>query len=438
MSLLYFRNCREMPRKRKNIQAGKEKRTLKTSQVEKTQVQNNPEERSQQDNDNERISCKCNKLWKQNRLLAHIKRDKKCGSKYTEQEIEDIKKVSKENNYLRKVAKRKEIQNDAEKKKIHNKKEALRKRDARAKIQNDVEKHKIKKQNNSTRMGIARAKARAKIQNDVRERLIKFRRECQYGPIFTCICCMRDLFRKTVKKVTAAYLNSIGMVKEYLQIDENGDLKNDLKVHGEHYICQNCCRYLQKGEMPLICAKNGLEYAPIPSCLQIENLERQMICKDLVFIKIRHLPSYSRMPAINDHVINVPIDDDDIIKTVTSLPRTKLTNGLVTVGLKRDMAIKKFHKLQLIRPDKICEAISYLKENHPSYANIDILSLDEWRKQFYAEECDDTENTGENTEDDSSNASQIVEEAPEKSIYNFATCLIPDNPLSDVVGKYIF
>ena len=150
------------------------------------------------------------------------------------------------------------------------------------------------------------------------------------------------------------------------------------------------------------------------------------------------------MPAIYDHVINVPIGDDDIIKTVTSLPRTQLTNGLVTVGLKRDMAIKKFHKLQLIRPDKICEAISHLKENHPSYANIDILSLDEWRKQFYAEECDDTENTGEdtentgeNSEDDSSSASQIVEDTSEKSIYNFATCLIPDNPLSDVVGKNI-
>ena len=540
MSILRFRYGKEMPRKRKNIQTGQDKKTLKTIQVEKTQVQSNLEERFQQDNDNERISCKCNKLWAQNRLLAHIKRDKKCGSKYTEQEIENIKKISKENDHLRKVAKRREIQNDAGKKDIHNQKEALRKKDARAKIQNDAEKKKIRNQKEalmkkdarakiqsdaenkknhnqkealrkkSARAKIqsdaenkkvhsqkdalrkkdarykiqsdaenkkvhsqkdalrkkdarakiqndagkkrihnqkevlrkkdARAKTRAKIRNDVHERLIKFRRECQYGPIFTCICCMRDLFRKTVKKVTAAYinfLNSIGMVKEYLQIDENGDLKNDLKVHGDHYICQNCCRYLQKEEMPLICAKNGLEYSPIPSCLQIENLERQMICKDLVFIKIRKLPSYARMPAINDHVINVPIDDDDIIKTVTSLPRTHLTNGLVTVGLKRDMAIKNFHKLQLIRPDKICEAITYLKDNHPSYANIDVLSLEEWRKQFFAEECDDTEITGENSEDDSSNAGQIVEDASEKSIYNFATCLIPDNPLSDVVGKNI-
>ena len=144
------------------------------------------------------------------------------------------------------------------------------------------------------------------------------------------------------------------------------------------------------------------------------------------------------MPAIYDHVINVPIGDDDIIKTVTALPRTQLTNGLVTVGLKRDMGIKKFHKLELIRPEKICEALLYLKNNHPSYANIDISSLDEWRRQFNEEEYDDTENTGENSEDVSSNSEQIVEDTTEKSIYNFATCLIPDNPLSDVVGKNIF
>ena len=144
------------------------------------------------------------------------------------------------------------------------------------------------------------------------------------------------------------------------------------------------------------------------------------------------------MPAIYDHVINVPIGDDDIIKTVTALPRTQLTNGLVTVGLKRDMGIKKFYKLELIGPDKICKALLYLKKNHPSYANIDISSLDEWRRLFNEEEYDDTENTGENSEDVSSNSGQIVEDTTEKSIYNYATCLIPDNPLSDVVGKNIF
>ena len=80
---LHFRYGSEMATKRKNVQNGNEK----TSQGKKTQVESNPEEIFQQDNGgntNERISCKCNKLWEQNRLLAHIKRDSNCGSKYTD------------------------------------------------------------------------------------------------------------------------------------------------------------------------------------------------------------------------------------------------------------------------------------------------------------------------------------------------------------------
>ena len=80
-----------MPPKRKNVQNGNKK----NSRGKKTKVESNPEERFQQNNDgntNERISCKCNKLWEQNRLLAHIKRDSNCRAKYTEEEIEAIKK----------------------------------------------------------------------------------------------------------------------------------------------------------------------------------------------------------------------------------------------------------------------------------------------------------------------------------------------------------
>ena len=129
-----------MPAKRKNIQKG----NGKNSQGKKTKVESNPEERFQQDNGsntNERISCKCNKLWVQKRLLTHIKRDSNCRSKYTEEEIEAIDKVSKET--------------AAQKRKLWNK-------NARAKIQNDEEKQKIQKQKDSKRKKIARAK----IKND--------------------------------------------------------------------------------------------------------------------------------------------------------------------------------------------------------------------------------------------------------------------------------
>ena len=215
-----------------------------------------------------------------------------------------------------------------------------------------------------------------KQTSTMRGQILNFRHECQHGPIFVCICCMRDMFKRGVKKITPSYEAFLrgSDVFKYLQTEEftsnitskgkakkirlmmKKRFKENLRVHGEHYLCSNCYRYLKKLEMPPICAKNSLEYADIPDCLQLTNLERQMICKDLVFIKIRQLPR-CRMDAMNDRVINVPIEDDDIIKTVTSLPRTEKNNGMITVGLKRDLSLKNFHKLQMIRPAKVHEAL---------------------------------------------------------------------------------
>ena len=180
--------------------------------------------------------------------------------------------------------------------------------------------------------------------------------------------------------------------------------------------------------MPAMCAKNGLKYAPIPDCLRITNLERQLICRDLTFLKVRQLPK-TRMSAINDRVINVPIDDDDIIKTVSDLPRTKKDHGMVSVGLKRDLSLKNFHKLGKISPKKVYDALVYLKENNPQYKDIKISNLDQWKKQF-----EDDSDTDENDENDESSED---EEDSSESIFNSTTCLLPENPLSDVIGKYL-
>ena len=93
-----------------------------------------------------------------------------------------------------------------------------------------------------------------------------------------------------------------------------------------------------------ICWKNSLDYRDIPDCLQLHNIEKQFIVKSLLFIKVRKLP-VSRMDAMNDRVINVAIDDDDIIKEVTNLPRTEKNCGMITVGMKRKLDMKNYHKL---------------------------------------------------------------------------------------------
>ena len=94
---------------------------------------------------------------------------------------------------------------------------------------------------------------------------------------------------------------------------------------------------------------------------------------------------------------HVPMDDDDIIKTVTNLPRTEKNSGMVIVGLKRDLTLKKFEKLEMISPDKVYNALLHLKENHSQYKDINISSLDQWYNQF---DKNDTVSNNENSENE--------------------------------------
>ena len=59
----------------------------------------------------------------------------------------------------------------------------------------------------------------------------------------------------------------------------------------------------------------------------------------LAFMKIKKLPKHT-MSAIVDTVINVPMELEDIEKTVTSLPRSPEDSELVVVKLKRKMSLK--------------------------------------------------------------------------------------------------
>ena len=100
--------------------------------------------------------------------------------------------------------------------------------------------------------------------------------------------------------------------------------------------------------MPPMAAKNSLMPAVIPDCLKnLTDLEKQLIVKNLIFIKVRQLPK-TRMNAMNDRVINVPIGDDNIAKRVNSLPRTEDNSGMINVGLKRKLNMKNYHKHGLI------------------------------------------------------------------------------------------
>ena len=88
---------------------------------------------------------------------------------------------------------------------------------------------------------------------------------------------------------------------ETVQIrDGDNKILHREKIQDGFSLCHTCIRYLSKGKMPPMCSKNSLEPAELPQCLKdLTNVEKQLIVKNLVFIKVRNLPK-TRMEAMND------------------------------------------------------------------------------------------------------------------------------------------
>ena len=107
-------------------------------------------------------------------------------------------------------------------------------------------------------------------------------------------------------------------------------------------------------------ARNGLKIYEHDPSLELTELEANLIAKNIVFMKIFQLPR-TRWTALKDKIINIPIQDDDILNTVTRLPRTPSEAGLIEVDLKRKMEYKNSHIKKLIDPQKCFKMLEMLK-----------------------------------------------------------------------------
>ena len=114
-------------------------------------------------------------------------------------------------------------------------------------------------------------------------------------------------------------------------------------------------------------AMNGLKI-PIPETeLELTELEANLIAKRIIFMKIYQLPK-TRWTALKDKIINVPVKEDDILNTITKLPRTPNEAGLVEVDLKRKVEYQNSHLKQLINPEKCFKMLDLLKrKGNPHY-----------------------------------------------------------------------
>ena len=122
--------------------------------------------------------------------------------------------------------------------------------------------------------------------------------------------------------------------------------------------------------MPKIHFSNGLELDEVPKELELTDLEQQLIARSLIFMKVKKLPT-SRMRAMVDKIISVPIHEKIVSKTVAELPRHPDDAKIVAVQLKRKLEMKNTHLEEFIRPAKCIKAVEKLKEiGNPFYQNV--------------------------------------------------------------------
>ena len=104
--------------------------------------------------------------------------------------------------------------------------------------------------------------------------------------------------------------------------------------------------------------------------LKLSELEQQLIARNLIFQKIVLLPK-TRMSAMKDKTVSVPISPSDITETLTKLPQTPSDAQLAVVQLKRRLNFPGVHSQQLINIRKVMAALkTFITMENPHYENI--------------------------------------------------------------------
>ena len=141
-----------------------------------------------------------------------------------------------------------------------------------------------------------------------------------------------------------------------------------------------------------------------------------------------------KIPKILDRVINVPLHDEDISKTISSLPRSLEDAAIVEVQFKRKVDMKNTHMHNFINPSKLFKALKKLQElGNPFYANVK-TDMKDWEQE------DDTVSFIERNAEDDEEGDDEEETVDRggfgtnaKTLTDADTCLVPENLESEVI-----
>ena len=209
------------------------------------------------------------------------------------------------------------------------------------------------------------------------ERLRRFKKAIRFGPIFLCRCCERKLFENQIVEVEIdTFKENVdkiepGLFEECISTYSRKKFPNmflesteyvfSSDIDNRNFLCKGCKLSMERGKMPKMCSNNGLKVDILPKPeMRLSELENNLIARNIVFQKIHLLPK-SRWSGTHDRLVNIPIGEQDIVNTLTSLPRTPTEAGILTVGLKRKLEYKTTHLQQLINVKKIYDYLHFLK-----------------------------------------------------------------------------
>ena len=225
-----------------------------------------------------------------------------------------------------------------------------------------------------------KASMRSAKTNCVQRAIVSFHTDIKNGPDFVCTCCHCLMYRKSVVPCNPAKYSKCS--NDLLSCVFSADLRYVCDT-GNEYVCTTCDRALKRGVMPLQAKANGLQLPNIPPELaDLNALELRLICLRLPFMKMVALPS-GKQRSIHGPAVNVPSKVDTVCNI---LPRLPSQSELIPLKLKRKLAYKGHYMYDYITPQKLLDALCFLKANNPLYADIDVNH--EWLEAAVANDAE--------------------------------------------------
>ena len=208
----------------------------------------------------------------------------------------------------------------------------------------------------------------------------KFIAGTQEQPTYSCVSCHRLMYRTTlIPYKGSSYVNidqsiTASVFHESFMISSHD---------GNYWICKTCHRHVCKNNVPPQAKANMLRLDLIPPELQdLHALELRLLAKRIPFMRIISLPK-GKQKAIHGPAVNIPASLDPVC---TLLPRLPESAHIIALKLKRKLDYKHAYLHNYIRPQKITQALQYLKTHNPLYDDVNIN--DQWIKQWEEEDPD--------------------------------------------------